>query len=204
VVEATIPAAPPAGARASVLLGAHLGWELPSGKIPLDAFTSADPHELGGSGAAIGLDGMVRFARQWILGVVLEHAGLGSGTIGSDVPTGVTATNSSTTLLGVVAGFVANPDRTSFYGELGVGARWYNVDYKGGPTSPPTYTAGELTLGAGVWIPAGKLLRLLPEATFGIGTFSPPSDTGSSTGSPPGHVFIMLGLAGFINIDVQR
>jgi hypothetical protein len=191
-----------------VLLGAHLGWEFPAGKIPVNPTVSVDPKELGGSGPAIALDGMVRFARQWILGVVLEHAGLGGGSPGSDLKgaTGPTLTgaSSSTTLLGLVGAFVANPDRPSFYGELGLGARWYSVEFQGGPTSPGTYTAGELSLGAGIWVPAGRLLRLLPKANFGIGTFNPPSDSGGSTGSPPGHVFIMIGLAGFINIDVQR
>jgi hypothetical protein len=192
-----------------VLLGAHLGWEFPAGKIPIDPVTSVDPKELGGSGPAIALDGMVRFARQWILGVVLEHAGLGGGSPGDDLKMAknlgsLTGTSSSTTLLGLVGAFVANPDRPSFYGELGLGARWYSVDFQGaGVTSPGTYTAGELTLGAGIWVPAGRLLRLLPKANFGVGTFNPPSDSGGS-GSPPGHVFIMVGLAGFINIDVQR
>jgi hypothetical protein len=55
-------------------------------------------------------------------------------------------------------------------------------------------------LGGGIWIPAGKSVRLLPELAAGIGTF--PTYRGDAPDGPlAGHVFISVGLAGFFNAD---
>jgi hypothetical protein len=199
LVEAAEPPAPK-GSRASLLLGAHLGWDFPSGKIPVGS-SDVEMRQVASSGVALGLDGGLRFARQWYVGLAVEHADLGSGSLGTGISSTVTSASSSTTQLGLVVGLVVNPDRASFYGQLGLASRMYSVSLKGAPTdkSPPTYSSGELSLGAGLWIPAGRSFRVLPLATLGLGTFA---DPGSSSGSAPGHVFVMLGVAGFYNLEL--
>ncbi len=205
VVESPSPAAP-RGARASLLLGAHIGWEIPTGKVPIDpttstnASTSVDMKEVASSGPAIGLDGGIRFARQWVAGLVLEHAELGSGSHASLAATNAT---SNTTSIEALLGLIVNPDRPSFYAHLGLAARFFNVKLDGAP-SPPTYTSGEAVVGAGVWIPSGRYFRILPEVTVNLGTFNPPNAPAGtdSSGAAQGHVLIMLGVAGYYSADL--
>jgi hypothetical protein len=139
---------------------------------------------------ALALDGGLRFARQWYAGLTLEHAELGS-THGA---------KGSTSLFGVVVGLVVNPDRASLYGEVGLGSRWFS--YTINNQSNPTLNSAELTLGAGVWIPVGNKLRLLPEATVSLGGFSPKTSTTGTTGQTETHDFVMLGVAGYYNVDL--
>jgi hypothetical protein len=185
----------PKASLSGMLLGAHLGGALAGGKLPLEAGSTVDANVVGAGGAAYGLDAGLRFARQWYVGLALEHAELGHGDLSA--LSGVSDASSSTTLLELLIAFIGNPDRASFYGELGAGNRWFSFTETGSTSVNGSYKAGELTLGAGLWLPAGSSLRLLPKVTVGVGSFDPP--TGS--GSPEGHSFAMLGLAGFYNID---
>jgi len=103
-----------------------------------------------------------------------------------------------------VLALITSPDKTSFYGEIGLGSRWYDVAVSG--QSVPTYAAGEFALGAGLWIPVGRSVRILPKATIGFGTFGPPgssvSSASSGSGSNEAHEFVMLGAAGYYSIDL--
>jgi hypothetical protein len=209
VVDATL--APPPKPRPAFQLGAHVGWSFPTGQVPLGGASNADARVVSNSGLALGLDGGIRFARQWYGGVTLEHAELGAGSgNGLDkvngIPTGVTGAKASTTEVGAIIGVITNPDRPSFYGHVGVAARWLNVSFAGGPS--PTYTSAEAILGAGVWLPGGRHLRLVPEATLNLGTYSAPSGasaldpSGSTSNGPPGHVYVMVGVVGFYCVDL--
>jgi hypothetical protein len=114
---------------------------------------------------------------------------------------GASALSSNTTSFGGVFGFIANPDRVSFFGEIGVQGRWYSLSYNAaGSQQSASYSAPELLLGLGIWIPAGHTLRLLPEVTAGLGSFNLPNDPNNT--NTPGHGFVMLGLGGFFNIDL--
>lgn len=207
VVEAP-PGPPPKSNRPALLLGAHLGWDFPSGQVPIDG-TNVSTKDLGGSGPAIGLDGGIRFAHQWYAGLTLEHAEFGSANVnGGDIPPalGVTKASSNTTVVGAVLGLIVNPARPSFYGNVGLAGRWYTVTFDGAD-SPPPYFSGEVNLTAGVWIPSGKHFVVVPEASVNVGAFSSQS-TGAVTGtatdssSTPGHVFVLLGVAGFYSADL--
>ena len=164
------------------------------------------PRRCRGAGFAYALDAGVRFARQWHIGVTLEHAGLGAGKTPTDLEAGAQALSSNTTAAGAVLGFVVNPDRASFFGEVGVEARWYTLSWtdSSGPQSA-RYSNGELLLGVGLWLPAGRTVRFMPELTAGLGVFGPP-DTGASTAggsdASAGHGFVMLGLAGLFNVNL--
>jgi hypothetical protein len=178
--------------RVGLLFGAHVGWELGGGKLPMGGSTTVDTNLVASGGVAYALEGGLRFARQWYLGLNLEHADLGHGDLSA---LHASDANSSTTLLGAVIGYIGNPDRASFYGELGAATRWFSFTETISDLQTTTnYSSGELTLGAGLWVPAGSAVRLLPKLTVGVGSFD-------FEGSSEGHSFVMLGLAGYYNMD---
>ncbi|HLK37016.1 MAG TPA: hypothetical protein VKU41_09730 [Polyangiaceae bacterium] len=203
VDETTTPA--PRRSGTGILVGAHLGWEIGSGQIPIDASNpivangsnALDTSALTGGGLAFAFDGGLRFARQWYGGVVFEHANLGGGNL-SGVVQQVSHSSGDTTLVGLVLGLIVNPDRASFYAELGLGSRWFSFTTTGAGNPPSnSFNTGEVNFGAGLWLPAGTKLRILPKATIGLGTFGPKSSDSNQT-----HAFVMLGVAGFYNIDL--
>jgi hypothetical protein len=202
------PGTGPRESRMGVIMGLHLGLELPNGQVQgLDGST-VNISSVSAGGLAYALDGGLRFARQWYVGLTLEHASLGAGKDASALGAGAGSLSSSTTAAGVVIGLIVNPDRVSFFGELGAQARWYDLSYADVTGKhPATYTAGEALLGLGVWIPVGHSFRLLPEATAGLGAFGPPSRSGqvpttTTATDSLGHGFVMFGVAGFYNIDL--
>jgi hypothetical protein len=204
IVATELGPSQPLRARVGLLFGLHLGFEAASGSVPAPNTTAGaiDPNNVGQGGLAFGLDGGVRFARHWYVGLTLDHASLGNGNL-NDLPPGeVTGASSNTTQLGVILGLIGNPDRVSFYGEIGLAERWFNVretTTQSLPADHRIYNGGEFTLGVGVWIPAGRSFRLLPKVTVGLGSIDSgdPNDRYSGFAS-----FAMLGLAGFYNLDL--
>jgi hypothetical protein len=193
------PTAPEKKSYIGFLGGIHFGDELPEGTTPLPAGSSASSDNLGnvsGSGLAFGLDGGFRFGRNWILGVVVEHAQLDKNPQKSD-----------TTMVGASIGIVTNPDRVSFYGCLGIAGRWYNLEYTdpaSGSVSSQQYQSADVLLGLGIWIPIGSSIRLVPELTASIGSFTENASVGGTTSSSgtQGHEFYMFGVAGYYNLDL--
>jgi hypothetical protein len=195
-------------ARGSILLGVHLGLEIPTGTIPLNQnstqlnppASTAGASDISGPGLAYALDGGIRFLHHWYLGLTLEHASLASGKNAGAVTTNANpgSLSSDTTALGLVGAFIAIPDRPSFYGEIGLQSRWYN--FAVGNSGTQSYASGELMIGVGIWLPLGRYFRLIPIGTAGIGTFDTPGAQTSSGG--PGHAFVMLGLEGLYNIEL--
>jgi hypothetical protein len=186
--------------RLGLLVGGHLGIDVPSGKIPIGNDSSIDASSVGSAGFAYGADLGLRFARHWYVGGIVEHANLGHGT-GTELGPG-TSVRSDTTLFGVTFGFIGNPDWTSFYAEVGVANRW--LHYQSAPAGVlPDHTDNnaEFTLGAGVWIPVGRSVRLLPKATLGLGTFDQPDEAVNDGSNAPFHAFFMVGVAGFYNVE---
>ncbi len=209
IVAADLGPSQPLQSRLGFLFGLHLGIEGAGGQVPAPNTTgSVDVGDVGASGFAWGLDGGLRFARHWYVGLTLDRATL-SGNAGSfqkDTGSSVSNVNSSTTQLGVVIALIGNPDRVSFYGELGLAERWFDVRETSTMTSGEIrklYEGGEFTLGIGIWIPAGRHFRILPKFTLGLGTLS----SGDGSGGPASPytsfaTFGMLGVAGFYNIDL--
>jgi hypothetical protein len=184
-----------------VLLGVHLGLEIPTGTIPLNYGTlpaSASTGDISGPGFAYALDAGVRFLHNWYLGLTLEHAALAAGKNPGAITVTDGSLSSDTTALGLVGAFIATPDRPSFYGQVGLQSRWYNFKASNVPTQ--SYTSGELMVGVGLWLPLGRYFRLLPLGTVGLGSFNPPGASASSGGA--GHAFVMLGVEGLYNIDL--
>jgi len=155
---------------------------------------SVDFATVAGAGFAFGLDGGLRFARRWYVGATLEHAAFGSTLTASG------QSSADTTLAALVIGLIVNPDRVSFYGELGLGSRWFHYAVASGAAGT-VRQAGELSLGGGVWVPIGPSFRLLPKATLGLGAFDSDDTGAAATTTSYAHVFFMLGVAGFYNVD---
>jgi opacity protein-like surface antigen len=198
-------------AGVSFLVGLHLGYEGEAGAVPVNpgggTLANVDMSTMTGGGFAYALDAGVRFARQFYIGLTLEHAGLGinNSTFGQNAAGGgqFSSPSASTTSVGAALGLIVNPDRASLYLEAGLQERWYSLGWKDGGGNPQstTYDTAELLLGIGLWLPAGRSLVFLPEFTTSLGAFSPPNGQTSSDGNP-GHAFFMLGLAGFFNADL--
>jgi hypothetical protein len=181
------------------LLGGHLGGEWINGTVPLSNGGSIDSSQLFSGGFAYGLDVGFRFARRWYVGLALDHANYMTRSTPE-----FTTTTADSTLVGAVIGAVVNPDRTSFYGEAGIAARWLTV--RG--TDDGTFSGPEFELGLGLWLPVGRAARLLPKATLTLGDLSggepPPSmpGHGDESRSPTGHAIFALVLTGFYNVDM--
>jgi hypothetical protein len=186
---------PPPPSRAGILVGAHLGVAAAAGGVPLpDSSKLVEPSEVGSGGLAVGMEGGLRFDRHWYLGAILEHAALGNGSR--------QGSSSNTTLLGVVLGFIGNPDQLTFYGEIGLGTRWFSdKDSAINSGASALFHSGELSLGGGIWIPAGHSWRIVPKLTLGFDSFSTSPNDGSSPSSQLA-TFGMLGVAGFYNDDL--
>jgi len=181
--------------RAGLLVGGHIGWMLGGGTLPLAGGATIDTNVVASGGVGYGLDGGLRFGRQWYIGLDLEHAELGHGDL-SKIPD-VTDANGSTTLVAVILAYISNPDQASFYGELGLGGRWFSFTTTSSSVQTTTsFNSGDLSLGAGVWLPVGRSLRLLPKLNVSLGSFDP-----GTGGTPETHSFIWLGAAGFYNLD---
>lgn len=179
-----------------ILIGAHLGAVAPSGKI--DTNTSLGQQNLGdvsAGGVGIGLDGGLRFARHWYVGVQYDHTTFSPSSANGNQFNG---TQSHSDTFGLDFAFIVNPDRVSFYGTLGLQTRIYSLSLPN--VASDTYTSGELLAGLGIWIPLGHWFRLLPELTGGFGNFNIPSDATSQSGE--GHAFFTLGVVGYYNIDL--
>lgn len=214
--------APPKPAERSILLGARLGVDIPSG-----SFTGESDDKIGNAaamGGAVGVEAGIRFATSFYGGLVYEFASFGRGDkLGG--PNGASVTASTTSnLLGATLAYISSPHGVGFYGEVGIGYRILSHTTQvetGGVTleSSPTYTGSELLLGAGLFIKAGTSVRILPKATFGLGSFSKQSgkcepslpiacvgnqaDDSRSIPNSSSHAFIFLGLGGFYNIDLH-
>jgi hypothetical protein len=196
VVMETAPEAIRKRSNVGILIGAHLGAVATSGKIDTNtALGQQNLSDVSAGGLGIGIDGGLRFARNWYVGVQYDHTTYGPSTTNGNAFNG---TQSHSDTFGLDFAFIVNPDRVSFYGTLGLQTRIYSLAIPG--ANADTYTSGELLAGAGVWIPIGHWFRLLPELTGGFGNFSVPGDAQSQAGE--GHAFFTLGLVGYYNIDL--
>jgi hypothetical protein len=195
IVAVDLGPPPPPVSSTSLLLGLHLGAEVAGGSVPDPAGGSGlvDPSSVGSGGLAYGIDGGLRFARHWYVGLTLDHATF-SGVSS-------TSSGSNTTLLAVVLGIIVNPQRVSFYGELGLGGRSFadHTTNASGQVSKETKNAGDISLGAGIWIPAGRFVRIIPKLSVGFSSFG--NNQGDNS-SDELATFGMLSVTGLYNIEL--
>jgi hypothetical protein len=163
------PVAPPKS-RTGLLLGLHVGDGL---YVPGGGANSL-------TGLTLALDGGLRFGRNWFVHATFEHADVS----GNDSILG-TSVKASTNAAGAHISVVTDPDKVSFYASLGAQERWMSVD-------SASASGGEAILGLGLWIPLGRSIRLLPQATGSFGTYS---------GANDGHQMYVFCVTGYYNLD---
>ncbi|HEY8079598.1 MAG TPA: outer membrane beta-barrel protein [Labilithrix sp.] len=212
-----------------LLVGPRVGLLIPGGGlVGGGAVASGTPSDVNmdsfaATGAGLGLDVMARFARLLLVGGTLEFGSLSKSSNFSDqIQTNVSAnTSQSTFYIGANLGIVPNIDRVSFYGELGVGLRSLNrtVDLPSGKLDE-TFSGVEGKLGAGLMIPAGHLIRIVPEAALNIGSFGTvKSNCGSiapagefigqcfndgSVSQTATHTLFWIGMGIYFNADLGK
>jgi hypothetical protein len=157
----------------------------------------------GTGGWDIGGSAGFRFGRHWVAGLTLDHAVLNGDAANSN---GVT-TNINTTMFGANFSFIGNPDRVSFFAQIGLGGRWYNVTNHSSTTDLATgiitdtkssrvYSGVAYNGALGIWIAIGRSVRLLPEATLSVTSLS------SDTAPGAAMAVFTLALAGFYNLNL--
>jgi hypothetical protein len=214
-------------ASTGIMVGPTIGLLAPGGAFASNSSISP----LIGGGVALGLEGGVRFAKRWYIGLVYTHGVHGKGTsidgFGSQVPSGDSlTTNANSNYIGLDFVYISNPDGVAFYGELGLGYRSLNAEYQTATTDAShSYTGGEGLLGVGIHVKVSEWFRMVPKLTIAAGQFSKYdcSQTGPDAGLPGGlacnagpsapgsnitntdtHSFALLGITGYFDFARKR
>jgi hypothetical protein len=205
-------------ATSSILLGARLGVSIPTGDLWKDNLGNTYPvSDYASTGGAFALEGGLRFARSFYIGIFLEGGSYGKGNKAATGPVGTDTTTSQTSsAIGAVLAYISNPYGVGFYGEIGVDYRSISqkITVSGGGTSTDfteSLSGAELVLGAGVHILLARTFRLIPKVSVGLGAFSHPSCDASSGNcsideskfNTASHAFVFIGLGGYYNIDLH-
>lgn len=198
-VAAEKPWTPPPQTWTSMgfFFGARVGAALPVG--------TALNNSAKGGGAA-GLEGYFRFAHKGFLGILGEHDFYSGGT--------TPGTSASSNLVAASIGFTTNAEGVGFMMDFFGGYRSFQFSHTGklppGDISDGTYGSGEGGLGMGVWIAAGKWLRIVPRFEASFGSFSAKDVPGpllvgtALAGSQSnGYAVLFFGVSADYNIDLK-
>jgi hypothetical protein len=179
--------------------GARLGAALPTGS-PINDSAKGGP--------GVGLEGYFRFAHKGFLGILGERDFYSSGTTAN--------TSASSNLVAASIGFTTNAEGVGFMMDFFGGYRSFAFSSPKGVTPigqipDGTYGSGEGGLGMGVWIAAGKWLRIVPRFEASFGSFSAservmlsttPLITGT-TNQSNGYAVLFFGVSADYNIDLK-
>jgi hypothetical protein len=176
--------------------GARLGAALPSGAV----------NDAAKGGAGVGLEGYFRFAHKGFIGVLGEHDFYSAGS--------VAGTRGSSNFGGGAIGFTTNAEGVGFMMDFFGGYRSYSlsgsIQPNSGDVPAGTYGSGEGGLGMGVWIAAGKSLRIVPRFEASFGSF--PAENGTVLAISPAtpettkenpYAVLFFGVSGDYNIDIE-
>ncbi len=177
----------------------------------------------GGPGGLVAGEVGLRFAKVVVLSAYLDYGVMRApeaGALEQFAGENISFTTTAKTFgFGVSLSLIANPLRPSLYFELGAGSRRHmltvtRIDDSGGTTDYDfKFSGGEGTIGAGVWIPAGRSFALLPKLSFTGGllnklecsTAACPVDTefgaAGDTWSKTAHTMVMLQLTGYYSLN---
>jgi len=134
--------------------------------VPLGGLSSGGAD----TGFGLGAEGYFRFAHKWFTGLIVQHdfyKGLGSTLGAADI------------------GFTTNPEGVGFTMDFFAGYRGFSSGPGGG--------SGEGGIGAGIWIAAGKSLRIIPRIEV----------SGGSYGNNGGYGVLFGGVTILYNIDIK-
>jgi hypothetical protein len=89
---------------------------------------------------------------------------------------------------------VTSPDHFSALFQAGVGYRELTAS-----SASASLTSPEFLLGAGIWIPIGQHVRLVPRVDLTLGSFSGTDSNANNVSY--GYAMMMFGVGGYYNID---
>ncbi len=211
----------------SLLMGLQGGALFPAGNAFANTATTfvatqdnTQMSDLASAGGAFGLAGGLRFATHFMVGVSYEHGFFGKGD--NPILTGGPGADSTQTVssnsFGGSLAYISNPEGFGFYGEIGLGYRWFKTSSViGSLDQSQTLRGAEFELGAGAWIRAGDV-RIIPKVSFSPGSFTKVDSTctgsvaeckltanaSDSVANTATHTFIFLGVTAFYNIDFGK
>jgi hypothetical protein len=173
-------------------VGGRIGASVPAGDLVAGEALS----DVSLAGVSFDFEGYFRFGHKWFLGAYGGHDFFGGTSTG--------ATSSSNNLGGAI-GFITNPEGVGLLLDLKLGYRWYGVQGSealglGGPDG--TYSSVEVGGAMGVWIAAGKFVRIVPLVDVMAGSLSPPS--GSEPITQSGYAVFFAGVAVYANFDIKQ
>jgi hypothetical protein len=204
---------------ASLLLGARLGLMFPAGaESGNGSGGTISIGDIANTGGAVGIEGGIRFGNRFFIGLGFEHGAYGKGTQTLTTGLGDVTSTISSNLVDARLAYISNPNGVGFYGEVGLGYRWFlRSETRATVTVDEVDRGAELSLGAGAFIRAGQYLRFIPKISFGIGSFTKRDLTCSGGGcgglgttlsgditDSATHTFVFVGLGGYYNYDLNR
>jgi hypothetical protein len=148
------------------LVGGRIGAAIPTGEL-----------SEGGNSTGVGVDieGYLRFAHKGLVGLYGGH----------DFYKGANGATAGSTPIGVAIGLTTNPEGVGFFGDLTLGFRWATGDGN-------TFGSPEAGIGAGIWIAAGKSLRIVPRVDVFGGSLN-----------SNGYAAFFVGVAAYYNNDLK-
>jgi PEGA domain len=200
-------------ANGGFMIGGTVGLLIPAGNaehLPGNAGQEVSMGSLAGPGVALSLDGGFRFVKRLYIGLTYQHAFLSAGSALTGTAFGGTA-NADSNYVGIDLAVFSDPDYTAFYARVGAGYRYLDLGVTNSNTPSATFgetlSGGEGSVGVGVALKLGSWVRLIPEASVNIGSFSsvnlsgtsPLGDTTGGVANSDTHVFVLLGLTAFID-----
>jgi hypothetical protein len=193
-----------------LLAGVRGGAFVPGGSIGKNATNGNDisMDKFATAGGGFGIDAYLRLVKLLLVGGTFEYASLGTPSQLEGVPSNmtVTATN-TTTYFGASLGVVPNIDRVSFIGDAGLGRRQMSQTLESGNNKVDSSVSGlEFALGAGVSIPAGQYLRIVPKASLNLGSFTNAcvNNTCADIQKTAGHTVFFVGVALYFTADLGK
>jgi len=226
----TPPPPKPKPPGASWLLGVRAGINLMGGGLlPTNSNANASNtnsislSDAFATGGVFGLQGGIRFARNFYAGVIYEHTFAGGGGNTTSLPNyytgqqtgfGPNGTSVSTygNMIAADLGYISNPDGVGIVLDVAAAYRVIGLTTSNNAFSA-SYNGPEIILGGGIWIAAGPNVRIVPRLDLGIGSFGGEgvsvqcptggcSNSTTSIANAPTHVIAFLGLGGYWNLNL--
>jgi hypothetical protein len=187
-VLALLALAPASRADSSSSAGLFVGPRLGA----VDPF-GGDIAKATGPGVSVGAELGFRFQRHLFLAVIADHAFL-SAVPGDTIPS--PSASASGNSVDAVFGVITNPGRVSGRFELGGGYRVVVTETWTASAFASAYTGAECLLGAGLELPIGPFVRVVPGFNLAVG---------SMTGDQRSSLYTIgtLGLSGDFNLDFR-
>lgn len=201
----------PQDTNLGVVVGADLGYAgLLGGGSGIDSFNDTERlsfSELYSGSAGFGINGGLRFARNFIITAQFRYDLMSKTTVAN--PTIGTGSYQ----VGGVLGWLGKSDGFGFYAEIGAFYKGVNYEYRvvstntGNILSGPTAVSSgglDILLGIGLHFRGGPI-HIIPKVNFGFGKFGTAVDQNNNVTELQGenlHASFFVGLTGYYDIPI--